>query len=233
MAKLKTLAIPDLADKKAKSNIPTVLVPGDSVARYNEAKTLVEKGTATMNELKPTLQKAGLEAVFTHNCDNAADPDCRISSVNLMDRLPDEDEATAATVADALKEVVQFSWTRKDIANNAKQVEAEFNRILTTEGKKANINNYAGYEVVASFDTSVFMVDGKFSQERYEAFMEALNEVSEKFEVSNPLSCGKVLKPKPDFHERRWRQFDLETNLQLQAVLPTQINLKPIRPKDE
>jgi hypothetical protein len=42
-----------------------------------------------------------------------------------------------------------------------------------------------------------------------------------------------VLKPKPDFHERRWRQFDLETNLQLQAVLPTQINLKPIRPKDE
>lgn len=233
MAKLKTLDIPDLADKKAKTKIPTVLVPGDSVARYNEAKTLVDKGTATMNELKPALQQAGLLAVFTNNCENAADPDSRISSVNLMDRLPDEDEATAATLADALKEVVQFSWTRKDVANNAKQVEAEFNRILTTEGKKANINNYAGYEVVASFDTSVFMVDGKFNQERYDAFMTALSEVSEKFEVTNPLSCGKVLKPKADFHERRWRQFDLETNLQLQAVLPTQINLKPIRPKSD
>ena len=57
-----------------------------------------------------------------------------------------------------------------------------------------------------------------------------LTAVATKFEVDNPLSCGKVLKPKADFHERRWQQFDLETNLQLQTVLPTQVNLKPIRP---
>lgn len=229
MAKLSNINIPDVANKKAKNTIPTVHVPGDAVTRYNEARALVDKGTETMNELKPILLKTGLEAVFTHNSANAADPKALISSVNLMDGVPDEDTATAETLADALKEVCMFTWTKKDTACDAKQVDEEFKRIVTLEGRKANINNYVAYEVVASFDTSVFKVDGKFNQERYDAYIEALKDVSEKFGVDMPLSCGKVLKPKPDFHERRWRVFDVETNLQLQAVLPTQCNLKPVK----
>ena len=227
MAKLTSIDIPDVADKKAKNNIPTVYVPGDAVARYNEARDQVDKGTEVMNELKPTLLEAGLEAVFTHNCEHAAEP---ISSVNLMDRLPHEDDATTATLADSLKEIVMCSWTKKNVASDPKQVEAEFNRILTTAGKKPNVNNYYGFELVGTFDAAVFMVGGKFNQERYDAFMEALKDVSEKFGVTNPLSCAKKWTPKPDFHERRWSQFDLETNLALHVVLPTQVNLKPIRP---
>jgi len=224
MAKLTSINIPDVADKKAKTTIPTVFVDGDTVTRFNEARDQVDKATEVMNELKPVLQEAGLLAVFTHNCEHADDPKAILSSVNLMDKA---DEETTPT------EVCMFSWTKKNMGNNAKAVEAEFARTLTADGKKANVNNYVGYEIAASFDTAVFMVNGKFNQERYEAFMEALTAVSERFEVANPLSCGKVLKPKPDFHEKRWTQFDLETNLALQTVLPTQVNLKPIRPDAE
>lgn len=229
MAKLKDIDLPEQTETKAKSAIPVVYVDGeDVVARYNEAKTKLDDATATMNELKPTLQKAGLEAVFKHNCENAAVPSKLISSVNLKDKLPDG--ADAAALAAALQEVCMFTWMRKDTANDPKQVEAKFNSVVTLEGKKANINNYAEFEVVASFNTEVFKVNGKFNQERYDAYIEALKEVSERFEVEMPLTCGKVLKPKADFHDRRWKTFDLDTNLELHSVLPTQCNLKPIRP---
>lgn len=223
--------LPEAADTKSKPKIQTIYIAGDTVARYNEAKSQADAAAKTMEELKPTLQKAGLDHVFTHNCGNADEPKLQISSVNLCDRLPDEDKATSANITDALKEVVMFTWTRKDVACDTERVKAFFKTVVTTEDRKANINNYVAYEVAAKFDTSVFMVDGKFNQERYDAYMEALVEVSKKFKVENPLSCGKVLRPKPDFHERRFKLFDLETNLKLQQVLPTQCNLKAIRPE--
>ena len=227
MAKLASIEIPDVADKKAKSSIPTFFIPGDTVARFNEARDQVDRGTEVMNELKPTLIEAGLQAVFTHNSAHAENTKAQISSVNLMDRLPDEEQQPDE---EQPKEVCMFSWTRKNTANNPKQVEAEFNGLRTLHGKRANINDYAGYEVVAKFDASVFMVGGKFSQERFNAYMVALAEVSARFEVDNPLSCGKVLVPKPDFHERRWSDFDVVSNIAIHSVLPTQCNLKPIRP---
>ena len=230
MAKLKTIDIPDVVETKSKSKIPTLYVDGDKVvSRYNEAKTALDAATATMNELKPVLYEAGMEAVFKHNCENAADPNKIISSVNLKDKMPD-DEQEIAEAAAALQEVCMFTWTKKDTACDPVQVVAEFETIVTLEGKKANINNYVSYEVVAKFDTSVFSVNGKFNQERYDAYITALKEVSEKFEVDMPLTCGKVLKPKPDFQEKRWKLFDEATNLQIHKVLPTQCNLKPIRP---
>jgi len=225
MAKLQNIDLPNVADKKAKNGIPKVSIPGDAVTRFNLARDLVDRGQATMNELKPELQKAGLEAVFAYNSVHANDPTKLISSVNLVGQLPEGDTATPD-----VPEMVQFTWTKKNLASDSTQVEAEFNRILTTAGKKPNINNYYGFEIAATFDTAVFMVGGKFNEDRYKAFMEALKAVSETFEVPNPLSCAKNWTAKPDFHERRWTQFDLETNLELQTVLPTQLNLKPIRP---
>jgi hypothetical protein len=51
--------------------------------------------------------------------------------------------------------------------------------------------------------------------------------------VDNPLSCGKVAKPKPEFHEKRWQVFDVEANLALQTVMPASTSLEPIRPEAE
>src|SRR5512139_344992 len=185
MAKLTSIDLPDVADNKAKNNIPSIPVPGDVVTRYNEARDQVDKATEVMNELKPTLTEAGLQAVFEHNSAHAGDSKAQLSSVNLTD------EETG--------EVCMFSWTRKDLKNNPKQVEVEFNRLRTVDGKKANINDCAGFEVAAKFNTDVFMVDGKFSKARYEAFVLAIKAVADKFEVENPLTCGKVLVPKPEF----------------------------------
>lgn len=219
MAKLTSIDLPDVADKKAKTTIPSIVVEGDVVTRYNEARDQVDKATEVMNELKPVLTEAGLLAVFEHNSEHADSSKEQISSVNLTD--------------EETKEVCMFSWTRKDLKNNPKQVEAEFNRLRTMEGKKANVNDYAAFEVAARFDTSVFMVNDKFNAQRYEAFMTAMALVAEQFGVENPLSCGKVLVPKPDFHDKRWQVFDVESNLAIHAVLPTQTNLKPIRPDAE
>lgn len=217
MAKLADIDLPEADAKKAKTTIKTVPVPGDIVTRFNEARDQIDKATEVINELKPDLHDAGLQAVFTHNVEHADDPKQIISSVNLLDS--------------ASGEIVQFSWSRKNLKNDPKQVSTEFKGIRRTDGKKADINDYAAYAPVTKFDEKVFIVDGKFSQQRYDAFMAALNTVAAKFKVENPLSCGKVLLPKPDFHEKRWAEFDVETNRVLHTVLPTQVSLEPIRPE--
>ena len=216
MPKLANINLPDATSKKAKSTIKTIAVEGDIVTRFNEARDQIDKATEVIEELKPDLRDAGLEAVFSHNHEHAGDSKALISSVNLTDLKSGE--------------IVQFSWTRKNLKNNAKQVNEEFKHLRTVAGKKADINDYAGYTVLAEFDTKVFNDEnGKFSQDRYDAYIKALCEVSEKFRVMCPLSCSKVLKPKADFHDRRWQDFDVETNLAIQTVMPTQVNLEPIR----
>jgi hypothetical protein len=217
MAKLNSLDIPDAASKKAKTEIPTVVVTGDIVTRYNEARDAADRAEEILNELKPTLTEEGLQGVFNHNAQHPEDPKARISSVNLKD--------------DATGEIVQFSWTKKNLKCDPKQVEAEFNTLRTVDGKKANVNDYVGYEIAASFDTKVFMVDGKFNRNRYDQFMTAIQQVAADLGVDNPLTCGKVLVPKADFHDKRWQAFNVEDNLWLQQLLPTQCSLKPIRPE--
>ena len=218
MAKLTSIDLPDADTKKSSNNIPSVPVEGDTVTRYNEACDQIDKAEAVINELKPVLHEVGLQAVFEHNVAHASEPKEILSSVNLTD---------------SEGEVCQLSWTRKDLKNDKAQVQAEFNRLRTVEGKKADVNEFAGFEPVAKFDAKVFVVDGKFDEKRYKAFMDAIAKVAKGFNVDNPLSCTKVLKPKPDFHDRRWQVFDVEANLAIQTVLPTQVNLKPIRPEAE
>jgi hypothetical protein len=180
-----------------------------------------------MKELASSMLVAGIRAVFDNNCEHARDPKSIISSVNLVDQPLDG----AAPVPEDKQELCMMSWTRKDMKNDPKVVEAQFARLRTTTDKLANVNNYATFEPVAEFDSGVFMVGGKFNQERYDTIMQALDEVSTELGVPNPLSCSKVLKPKADFHDIRWAMFDLEANLAIQTVLPTQVNLKPIRPE--
>jgi hypothetical protein len=212
MAKLNDINLPETDSKKARTNITTITVRGDIVTRFNEARDAIKQAEAVVDMLKPELVDAGLEAVFENNCQ----PDkAVISSVNLADT------ETGQTV--------QFTWTRKNLKCSKPSVTEAFSVLRTVEGKKANINDYVYYVTVAEFDGSVFMVNGKFNEERYAAFVNALQDVSDQFGVANPLSCGKALKVKPDFHDRRWKDFDPETNRELQTVLPTQVGLEPIR----
>lgn len=217
MAKLTAIDLPELADKKAKVIIKTVSVDGDVVTRYNEARAVLDSAEEVIEALKPVLQYEGLQAVFAHNTEVGSDTKALISSVNLTDTTSNE--------------VVRFTWTRKNTKNVPKDVEGLFNRVRKQDGKRVNINDYAAWEVEAKFDSSVFTVNGVFDAERYTAYTEALAAVSAQFGVDNPLTCGKVLKPCPDFHDRRWQDFDVETNVEIHGALPTQVNLQPIRPK--
>lgn len=217
MAKLNDIDLPDADQKKASAKtIPTITVHGDAVTRYNEASDTVAAAEEILKELKPVLVDAGLAYVFEHNREHAKSADEQISSVNLCD-------------ADS-GEICQFSWLKKNLKINAKAVDAEFKGLCTVEGKRANINDYINYVPVASFDTSVFMVNEKFDMEVYAEYIAALQKVADRYGVENPLTVSKVLQPKPDFHVRRWVDFDATTNLDLQAVIPTQTNLKPLRP---
>ena len=220
MAKLNVIDLPDVdGGKSTRKQIIAVPVPGDIITRYNEACDSVKEAQKVIDRLKPDLIDAGLDYVFEHNHNCANDPDAQISSVNLLD------ERTG--------EVCQFSWLKKNLKLNAKAITAEFKDLYTESGKRVNINDYINYVPVAEFDASVFVKEGKFSTEIYEAFAEALAALAEKYNVANPLTVGKVLQPKPDFHSRRWVDFDAATNIALHAVIPTQVNLKPLRPDSE
>ncbi len=219
MAKLLTLDVAGVTSKKAaKSKLKTVPVAGDVVTRYNEARDQMDKAEEVINELKPTLIEAGLEAVFNHNHEHAGDSKSMVSSVNLSDAKSGE--------------ACMFSWTRKNSANDPKQVEAEFKLLRMVDGKKADINQFCGFELVPKFDGGVFMEDGKFSKSRYEAFVKAIKAVADLFQIESPLSFEQKLAPKPEFHDKRFEVFDVEANLAIQTVLPTQCNLKPVRDKE-
>jgi hypothetical protein len=216
MAKLATIDLPAADAQKSPVNIPVIPVKGDVVTRYTEAADTSKNANEVMARLKPALLDAGVEAVFAHNIAHGAEPKEQISTVKLLD------EKTG--------EALLCSWSVKNMKNDPKQVEAEFKTLRQTDGRKANINDYVAEVPVASFDSSVFIVNGEFSMARYADFMRSLEAVAAAHGVANPLSCAKILQPRADFHVRRWTAFDADANLALQAVLPTQVTLKPVRP---
>lgn len=212
MAKLKTLDLPETSAPSAEP--PVVTVAGSSVADYAKASEEMTRAKKTLERLRPDLLKAGLQAIFEHNCACSEVPEQQVQSAVLL------------AGADASKRV-RCTWTRKDSAPTvpAAELEQHFETLETRAGTVPNVNRYVAYVPQAAFDTSVFMVGGTFNQERYNDFMAALDTVSRKHKVENPLSLSQVLQTKPDFHVRRWRVFDAETNLKLHKLLPTTVSL--------
>lgn len=221
MSKITNIDLPDKDSKKSTTSIPSVVVPGDIVSRYNDARDQVDRATEVMDELKPTLIEAGLQAVFEHNSQHPGDSKNQINSVSLQDATDPESV-----------EVCMFSWTRKNLKNDPKQVEAEFKRLKTLQGKKVDVNDHVAYVPVVTFDSAALVVDGEFSRLHYRAFENAIAKVAKELGIENPFTVTKVLVPKPEFHDKRWENFDVESNIAIQTVLPTQCNLKPVRPEN-
>jgi hypothetical protein len=182
----------------------------------------------------PDLIERGLRAVFKHNIARSGNTDEQISSVRLQDKAEKPDKAAKE---EEKVETALFTWTRKNTKCNSKNVETFFRELalLPAEGPKIVRSNYADWAVVSEFNTDVFIdpKTGKFSQERYEAFVKALEGVSQKLDVVNPLSTSKVMVAVADFHTRRFKDFNLETNVTLTQVLPTTVKLESERPAPE
>lgn len=215
------------AQKKGKSEVQVIPVKGTVVSRYAQACDDKKQAEGTIKELAPQLQEAGVKFVFGQNVEHGGRTKEMISSVNLVDK--DSEQAAEGTV-----DRVQFSFVRKDLKNDDAQVKAVFSRLRNVQGKPVKWEDYCEWEIVSKFDTKVFMKKDaagtpKFNEERYKAFMEAIKEVAEKFKVPMPLISTKVLVPKPDFHDRRFADFDYEANLTLMSVLPTSLSLEAVR----
>lgn len=221
MAKLKDIkSLETKPKKKSAKEVPSIDFSGDAVKRYNEAQDQIANAEAVCKELAPSLIDTGCRFVFEQNCTPGNKP---INSVNLVD---DRGEKLMVT------------WTRKPKVMDAAAVEAFFDDKKTLAKKPANVNDYAVFVPVATFDAKIFLVANpktariEFAQERYDAFNEAVQKVADKFGVTNPLSCGKVFVPQPDFQERRFVDFDVDTNLDLMEVMPTSVSLETVRSDD-
>lgn len=228
-AKDPTANIKEKRSKRPRKQIPVIYLSGDTVKRFNEANDQIDKAKAVIEALSPTLLAAGMKGVFKHNIAENGDATKQISSVRLRDERekPEEDGEKVETVL--------YSWTKAGKKCDPLAVENFFNGFKTTSNKAAVRTDYAVWVVGAEFDTAVFNnpVTGVFSPARYQQFVEALDEVAKKLKVENPLSTFKVMAPTADSHIRRFKDFDLGTNIAFADVLPTTTKLETERPEEE
>jgi hypothetical protein len=193
-----------------KGDIPTILVDGDYPTRYNEAAAVMKDAEELMKDLKPVMLPDALAELFRHNSERPWDA---ISSVKLQD---DAEEVTRVTFTS------KYSTVAPAIA------EALFGEIRTKAGKKPDINDYLVRTMVGTFDSTVFLgADGRFDKTRYEKIFSALEAVAKELGIVNPLSTSETVQPLPDFHNRRWMDFDLETNQKISGVVKNQTNFVP------
>ena len=199
-----------------KGSIPTILIEGDYAQKYNEAAAKVKEAEELVAELKPLMRPVALDELYERNAQKPWDA---ISSVKLEDEEGGVTRVTFMGKYSAIPEVA------------VDEVEAVFGEIKTRAGKTPNINDYLVRTMVGKFDTNAFIgPDGRFSKERYEAITAALETVCQRLQIANPLSTAEVITPIPDFHARRWVDFDAEANKRLTKALPNQVSFFPCPP---
>ncbi len=196
------------------------LVDEDPVRAYVVAAAEAKKAQARMKEIEPYLKEVGLRDIFETNTGKGSKD--LIASVRLVD-VPEPGVEQVGP-----PEAVLMSVKDQYAAFDNEQVTAILGTVTTVDGKPAKVEDYLGWAVSADFNVKVFNdpATGKFSAERFKAFRDALEEVAGQFGVKNPLECGKVRTVAEDFHQRRFVDFKLETNLALQTVLPATTALK-------
>jgi hypothetical protein len=220
-----------------KDEIPIVQMEGDTCKRFNEAKKAIKDAEAVIKELEKVVHEQAMTAIFAHNCD----PNCLqpLTSVKLQDVEVDEEDETIRKPG----EVTRVSFTSRYNNCDTAQVDATFaNFAPVPDGKGGkvhrDINEYVVETIAAKFDDSVFMdAEGNFDLTAYNKFRMAIEKVAKELgmvdaesgKVKSPLGTKRVLKVKPDFHERRFRDFNEDENFTLASVLPNTIQCAPVR----
>lgn len=222
-----------------KGEIPVVKIDGDTCKRFNEAKKAIKDAEGVINELQGVIHEQAKQAIFAHNCD----PNClqALTSVKLQDQSYDEEDEEKKNPIPG--EVTRVSFTSRYNNCDTEQVDAafgSFDPVPDGKGGKVHrdINDYVVETIAAKFDDSVFMdADGNFDLVAYNKFRLAIEKVAKELgmvdaetgKVKSPLGTKRVLKVKPDFHDRRFRDFNEEENFTLTNVLPNTIQCAPVR----
>ena len=215
-------------EKPKKPTLPFIQVPsdeehGDIVAAYAEACDNEKRASAIKEALSPKLVSLGLASVFKRNCDK---PTERTSSVNLVTA----DESLDETVDNSWRERVQFSWTEQNLSNDPAAVLKGLGALKDVNGDPVEPMECVEWKIGATFDTSVFEVDGKFNEARAKRVIAALDILADELKIPNPVSFVKTLVPKAEFTAKRFEKFDYKTNLKIFTILPNKTTLKAIRP---
>jgi hypothetical protein len=220
-----------------KDEIPVIQMEGDTCKRFNEAKKQIKDAEAVIKLLESVVHEKAMTAIFAHNCD----PNClqQLTSVKLQDIEVDEENESKRTPG----EVTRVSFTARYNNCDTAQVDATFSAFPpVSDGKGGkvhrDINDYVVETIAAKFDDSVFMdAEGNFDLVAYNKFRTAIEKVAkdlgmidpESGKVLSPLGTKRVLKVKPDFHQRRFRDFNEDENFTLANVLPNTIQCAPVR----
>jgi hypothetical protein len=224
-------------EETKKDKIPVVQIEGDTCQRFNEAKKAIKDAEAVIKELESTIHEKAMQHIFAHNCNtNCLQP---LTSVKLQDVKVDEEDETIRIPG----EVTRVSFTAKYNNCDTAQVDATFANFPAVRGADGkpvhrDINDYVVETVAAKFDDSVFMdAEGNFDLTAYNKFRTAIEKVARELDmvdaetgkVKSPLGTKRVLKVKPDFHQRRFREFSKEENFTLANVLPNTIQCAAVR----
>lgn len=201
---LKTLNVKTNAEgsKSKKDNVPSTVIASDLITRLNEADTAAKDAKALRDELALQVREIGLDALVKFNVQAPVNP------------------VTSMKVIDEDGEVARIAFTEKYGNPNLEQLNAAF------EGMSKDINEYVLQTVKAKFNTAIFVdKDGNFNEGKFNAYMEAMAKLAQKFGDVNPLATETVVAPKPNFHANRWGQFTAEQQKTLIEVLPNTITV--------
>jgi hypothetical protein len=207
-----------VATKESKKSVPSIVVEGDLVRRYNAASDACKKAEEEMANIKPLLQLEGVNYVFGVRCKGDD-----TSSVNLVDS------------AENGSDCVQFSFTRKVGALDESTLKLVLAGLKRKDGEPVKLSDYAHWELQASFDAKVLMTEQNGKPKLNEALciemINAISNIALAHGVENPLKLSRSLVPNDDFHEKRWQDFSPAANKSLLAAFPNVMTLKSLRPK--
>lgn len=186
------------------------------VDAFIKAKQAEAKAKADIKEVKPLLEKAATKALFKHNTEN---PTGWVTSANCVDKggTADKEHAHAQ---------VQFKSQYSPVDA------AAATELLDSELGVDDPNDYLVEVITAKFNDAIFAKDdGGFNASLFKKFKRAIDKVAQEAGIDTPLLMEKKVVPKPDFHGRRWLDFDADDQEALSKILPNSVSLLAKIPK--
>jgi len=194
------------AGKSKKSEHPLLVIESDAISRYNGAIAAMKEAEGTVALLRPEVETVALEFLYEHNTENKGG---QVSTVKVKD-------ATGA--------VIRVSSQDKYSAADADAVSGLFDGVFHKD-----VNAYFTETVKASFDSKFFLnTTGDFDQSLFDQVQTAIAAIAKKANKPNPLAAKTVVIPKPGFHTRRFVDFTIEENEQIQSTVKNTVTMTPM-----
>lgn len=214
MVPLKDVNVPVApANGNSTSNgMPTLKLDGKVVSQYTVASKQKKDAEKLMEELKPIITDAACDLLFLTN-----------------EKLTKSGAEVAKSVvaSDTTGAQIRMSFTSKYGVIAPDDV-PEVQEMLAELGVK-DANDYLVTTVQAAFDSGVFLTpQGDFNRRLFNAMKEAVDAVASKFSIPSPLECQKVVTPRSNFHERRWKDFPADAQVDISELIKNTVTLTPL-----